>query len=111
MGDSEDLGPARRVFFVDERVRETIEVVDAQTVIQMRPELLVLSEQVPDSLVLGEECFGDSQAGVFRVVDRCVAQFCLGSRVKPVTHPRRARTRARASSPGTMDTMPLLASA
>ena len=110
MRNSKDLRSKLLVRLVDERVWEAIEVVDPQAEVPVRPAELVLNEQVADPLKLGEERFCNASAGVFSVVDSRVTKLCLGFRMKPVAHERRAFTLAKASLPGTMAILPERAS-
>jgi hypothetical protein len=106
MCNSKDLRSKLIIRFVDERVGEAIEVVDAQPEVTVRATVLVLNEQVPDSFELSEERFRNASAGLLRVVDGSITKFCLGVGMKPVAHEMRAFTRANASLPGTMATSP-----
>jgi len=104
--NGKDLRSERIVWLVDERVGEAIEMIDAQPEVTVRSTVLILDEQIPDSFELGKECFRDASAGMLRVVNGGVTKFGLGFRMKPVAHEMRALTRAKASSPGTMATLP-----
>lgn len=106
MRNSKDLWSELIVWFVDQRVRKAIEVVDAQAEVTVRTAVLVLDEEVPDSFELREERFRNASAGMFSVVDSSVTKFGLGFGMKPGAHEMRARTRAKASLPGTMATFP-----
>ena len=108
--NSKDLRAKLFVRLVDECVWEAVKVVNPQPEIPVGPTVLVLNEQVSDSLELGEERFCNASTGVFSVVDSRVTKFGLGLRMKPVAHEMRARTRAKASLPGTMVTFPERAS-
>jgi hypothetical protein len=106
MRNGKDLWSELVVRLVDERVREAVEVVDAQSEVTVRTAVLVLDEQIPDSLKLGKERFCDAAAGVLCVIHRSVTKFDFGFGMKPVAHEMRALTRAKASLPGTMATCP-----
>jgi hypothetical protein len=106
MRNGKDLWSELVVRFVDERVGEVIEVVDAQPEVTVRAAVLVFDEQIPDSFELGEERFCNAAAGVLSVVHSSVTKFDLGFGMKPVAHEMRALTRAKASMPGTMATFP-----
>jgi len=96
---------------VHQRVWKTIEVVDAQTSIQVWPTLLVLYDEIAGTLVLSKKRRGDCGGGIRCVVHRSVAKFCLSVWMDPVGHAMRARTLASASSPRTIATLPDLTSA
>ncbi len=108
--NSKNLRSKLIVRLIDERVGEAIEVVDPQAEVPVRPAVLVLNEQVADTLKLREECFCNASAGVFSVVDSRVTELSLGFWMKPVAHEMRALTLAKASLPGTMATFPERAS-
>ncbi len=108
--NSKDLRSKLIVRLVDERVGEAIKVVEPQAKVRMRPAVLVLNEQVADTLKLCEERFCNTSAGVFRVVDSGVTEFGLGFGMKPIAHEMRALTLARPSLPGTIATFPERAS-
>lgn len=97
---------ARIAGLADDRIVEAMKVVYAQVVVDMRPKRLVLDQQIADALELGKERLGDGATCMLRVVDRSLAKLAFGLRMKPEAHARRARTRASASSPGTMATLP-----
>lgn len=81
-------------------------MADAHPVLAVRIALLILDEEISDSLVLGEEGFGNHTTRMRRVVDRSVAEFSFSLRMNPVTHAILARMRASASSPGIIATLP-----
>jgi hypothetical protein len=54
-----DLRPRLLVGLVDDRVRETIELVDPHAGFAMRAAKLVFDEQVPNTLELCEKCLGN----------------------------------------------------
>jgi hypothetical protein len=104
--NGKDLRSKPLMRLVDERVREAIEVVDAQPEVTVRAAILVLNDQVSDALELSEERFRNASACALCVVDSSVTEFGLGFGMKPAAHAMRALTRAKASSPGTMSTFP-----
>lgn len=106
MRNSKDLWSELVVWFVDQRVRKAIEVVDAQPKVPVRTTVLVLDEEVQDSFELREERSRNASAGMVGVVDGSITKFGLGFGMKPVAHETRARTRAKASLPGTIATFP-----
>lgn len=95
-----------RILSINEAVREAIEMVDAQSVVCMWPAPLVFDEKIAHSLKFGQKSLRNGDAGALRVIDGCVTKFGFGTGMNPVTHEILARTRARASSPGTMATFP-----
>lgn len=106
MRDSVDLWARAFAGFVHHRVGKTGEVIHPHPVIAVRPSHRILDEQVAHPLELSEEGLGDRWAGVLGVVDGRLAELVLGLRMKPTAHPIRARTRASASSPGTIFALP-----
>lgn len=110
MRNGVDLRPLIHVFFIDNGVWKPIEVKHPEPTLHWRPTLLVFDNQIADSLVLGEKGQCDHRARPLGVVRSSVSKLLLRFRMKPVIHPIRARTRARASSPGTMATVPSLTS-
>lgn len=83
MRDGEDLGSMIGVLCIDHCVGKPIKVVDTHSVLTVRTALLVLDEKVTDSLVLGEEGFGNHPTRMRRVVDRGVAEFSFSLRMNP----------------------------
>ena len=79
-------------------------MVNAHCLVPMRSCLLVFNQKSNHALKLDKERLGNCDAGLLRVIDRCVAEFSFGGGMEPVTHATRARTRASASSPETMAT-------
>ena len=106
MGDSVDLRSGYGVRLVDDGVWKAVEVVETQSVVAMRATKLVLDKKVSNAFELRDECLCDRQVRVLGIVSSRRAKFGLCIRVKPVAHPSLARTRASASSPGTMDVFP-----
>ena len=107
MGDCKDLRPIDLVFFVNDRVRKPVEVVDAKAIFAVWATLLVFDKQIANALEFSQERCRDQYAGMCRVVQRRIAELGLGIGVNRVGQAILARTRARASSPGTMATSPL----
>src|ERR1700754_3438181 len=107
MRNGENLRPVDFVLFVHHRVGKAIEVEDAKAIFTMRPTLLVLDEEISNALVLCKERQRNHPACVSSVVRGRVAEFGLGFEVNRVAHPILALTRAKASSPGTIDVLPL----
>lgn len=110
MSNREVLWPGFVAWFVHNRVREAVQVIDAKTEPAMRPTEWVLDQQIAHTLELREKRFGDRQTFVFQVVDRRIAKLGLSVWVDPIAHAMRARTLASASSPGTIPTLPELTS-
>ena len=107
MRDGKDLRPAERIFFVYDRKRETIEVVDAQTIFIVWATLLIFDNQVAYALVFSKEGCGNHAAGMLGVVHGRITKLSLCFGVNRVAHATLALTRAKASSPGTIATLPL----
>ena len=89
MSDRKDLRAASLILFIDERVRETVEVVDAKIAFKVRAAALVLDDEISHSLVLSQEGLGDCQVCVRGVVDRGFAEFTLRFEMQPVAHASR----------------------
>ena len=106
-----NLWPVHPVFLIHERVRKTVEVLEAEATVSVWGSLLVLDDEVANPLVLGKKRFGNGGTGFGGVVNRGIAKLSLGIRMNPMGHGMRARTRTSASSPGTMATLPALTSA
>lgn len=102
----ENLWPEIRVFRVNECVREPVKMIEAKPMIAARPALLVLNQQIANTLVFRQKSPGDGRTGVFRVVGGGIAEFGFSIRVQPVAHAILARTRSSAWSPGTIFTLP-----
>jgi len=106
VSDSIDLWTSVVVWFVDNCVREAAQVIEAKTMVAVGTALLVLDQKISYALELCEERLRHGAACMLCVVDRGIAKLGLGVRVKPVAHEIRARTRASASAPETIDTSP-----
>lgn len=94
------------ILFVDHRVGEAIEVVDAEPELAVLAPRLIFGKQVSHPFELGKEGLGHRDVRVLGVVDGSVAQLGLSLGVNPVGHAKRARTLASASSPGTIRARP-----
>ena len=107
MCDGEDSRAIDIVFFIHDRIRKAVEVIDAKTMFAIWATSLILDEEVSYALVLRKKSEGDHFTGVRCVVHGCVAKLTLGVGVNRPAHAILALTRVKASSPGTMATLPL----
>ena len=106
MGDCVDLRAQLVVGLVYNRVRKSIEVIQAKTEVSVRPTVLVFNQQVSNALELDEEGLSHCSTCMLGVVHRSVSKLSLGLRMQPVAHAMRARTRESASSPDTIAAFP-----
>lgn len=70
MSNGVDVRTGMFVWFVDDCVREAVQVIDAKTVFAMRTAFLVLDQQIPHTLELCEERLSYGETCMLRVVDR-----------------------------------------
>jgi len=76
-----DLRAGMFVWFVDDCVREAVQVIDAKTIFAMRTALLILDQQISHALELCEERLSYGETCTLGVVDRGVAKLGFGVRV------------------------------
>ena len=107
MCNGEDLRTIHVIFLVHHSVGKAIEVADAKAIFAVRPTFLILDKKIAHALILCKESQRNHAAGVGGVVLGCVAELSLGVGVNRLAHAILARTRTKASSPGTIATLPL----
>ena len=110
MRDCKYLRPVFSVFSVYDRVRKSVEVVHPHPLFAVRAKLLIENEQVSDTLVLGQESMSHDTACMRGVVHRSISKLNFGLGMDPVAQASLARTRANASSPGTIAVRPAFTS-
>lgn len=106
MSDRVYLWTLHRIRFIYQRVGEAVEVTDTKAVVAFLSTIGILDKEIPYPLEFGEERLRDRRTRVRGVVDSGVTQLGFGIWMYPRTQANLVRTRASASSPGTMATFP-----
>ena len=106
MGDRVYLWTLQRIRFIHQRVGEAGEVADMKAVVAFWSTIGILDEEIPHPLEFGEESLRDRGTRVRGVVHSGVTQLGFRLWMDPEAQANLVRTRASASSPGTMATFP-----
>ena len=106
MSDRVYLWTFQRIRLIHQRVREAFEVTDTKAVVAFWSTIGILDEEIPYPLEFGEERLRDRRTRVRGVMDSGVTQLGFRIWMDLKAQANLARTRASASSPGTMATFP-----